>query len=160
VRRTRFLPVARAKARRQTSVVCLAATVTPGKAEELSNAVLARLAGSGPDAGTVVLALDGDIDSGCLQTVCTLHEGLQERGIRFRVVIGAQEAAQELRASAVSATVTALEVHPCLRSAVLAACAALPGPGLVNAQVRAALSTPVEHLHLARDEWDSASEVA
>ncbi|MGH3282587.1 MAG: hypothetical protein ACRDNW_26115 [Trebonia sp.] len=144
MRTTRFLPLARAKASAEASVLCMAVTVQASEAGDLSSAVLARLAESGRDTGTLVLAIDGDIDASCLQTVCALHAGLRARGIQFRLVAGAPE----LVTSAAGTTVTALEVHSSLRSAVLTACAALPGPGLVNAQVRAALSAPVEQLSL------------
>jgi hypothetical protein len=158
VRTTRFLPLSRAKARAEASVLCMAVTVQPSEAGDLRSAVLARLAESGRDTGTLVLAIDGDIDASCLQTVCALHEGLRARGIQFRLVTGTQD----LMTSASDATVSALEIHSSLRSAVLTACAALPGPGLMNAQVRAALSAPVEQLSLApgEDEWEASSEVA
>jgi hypothetical protein len=150
MRSYRFLPLSRAEA----PVLCLTATVRPGGANDLSGALLARLAESARDVGTVVLAPDGDIDTTCLQAVCALHERLRASGIQLRLVAGKQEQAQQLRASSVSETVTALPVHPSLRSAVLAACAALAGPGLVNARVRAALSAPVEQLRLGHDGWD------
>ncbi|HEY6497428.1 MAG TPA: hypothetical protein VIZ43_29470 [Trebonia sp.] len=158
MRTTRFLPLSRAPASADASVLCLAVTVQPGEASDLSGAVLAHLAVSGRGAGTLILAVDGDIDDDCLRSVCALHEGLRARGIRFRLVAETRQ----LAAPAADTTVAALPVHPSLRCAVLAACAALPGPGLVNAQVHAAMSAPVEELRLApcQDEWDASSEVA
>jgi hypothetical protein len=155
----RILSLSRAEASAAASVLCLAATVRRGSASDLPGAVLARLAESARDVGTVVLAPDGDIDTGCLAAICALHEGLRARGIQLRLVSGTPETAQQLRTSAVSTTVTALAVHPTVRSAVLTAYAALPGPGLVNAQVRAALSAPVEQLCLDQDEAKAAPDV-
>ncbi len=160
MRITRFLPLSRTEAGAAASVLCLAATVGPGTAGDLGGAVLARLAGSAGDVGTVVLAPDGDIDAACLEGMSALHEELRARGIQLYLVIGTPETAQLLRTPAAGPTVTPLAVHPSLRSAVLAACAALPGPGLVNAQIRAALSAPVERLCLAPDQAHAASAVA
>jgi hypothetical protein len=156
---TRFLPLSRTEAGAAASVLCLAATVAPETAGDLGGAVLARLAGSGCEVGTVVLVPDGDIDAAGLETMCTLHERLRARGIRLYLVIGTPETAQLLRTSTAGTTVTALAVHPSLRSAVLAACAALPGPGLVNAQIRAVLSAPVERLCPAPDQAHAAAAV-
>src|ERR1700744_3597055 len=108
MRSYRFLPLSRAEA----PVLCLTATGRPGGANDLSGALLARLAESARDVGTVVLAPDGDIDTTCLQAVCALHERLRASGIQLRLVAGKQEQAQQLRASSVSETVTALPVHP------------------------------------------------
>jgi hypothetical protein len=43
-------------------------------------------------------------------------------------------------------------IHPSLRAAVLASYAALPGPGLVTTDVRAALTEPAESLSLGPPE--------
>jgi hypothetical protein len=146
------------QARPEAAVLCLAATIWPGgRANDLSGAVLARLDESVSGVGAVVLAPDGDIDTTCLRAICVLHERLRARGIQLRLVTTTQEQAKQLLTSAVNGTVTSLAVHPSLRSAVLAACAALPGPGLVNAGVRAALSAPVEQLRLVQGAGVSGS---
>ncbi len=147
MRSPRFLPPPGA-ASPKAPVLCLAATLQPGQASDLSGAVLARLAESGYGAETVVLALDGDIDADRLKAVCSLHECLRAHGTRLRLVIEANEAAGQPQAPAASEAAAPLMIHPSLRSAVLAAYAALPGPGLVDAQVRTALSVPAERVHL------------
>ncbi|MFZ0191379.1 MAG: hypothetical protein WAL72_31050 [Streptosporangiaceae bacterium] len=43
-----------------------------------------------------------------------------------------------------------MAIHPTLRSALLATYAACLGPGVVTAQVRAALAVPAEPLQAAR----------
>ncbi|MGH3170046.1 MAG: hypothetical protein ACRDN0_29705, partial [Trebonia sp.] len=152
-RRKRFLSLSREETGPAASVLCLVATLRPGMASHLCGAVLARLAESADDVGTVVLAPEGDIDTGCLASMCVLHESLHARGIQLRLVIGTQEMTEKFRASAVTVTAAtatpAPAVHPSLRAAMLAAFAALPGPGLVNSRVRASLAPPVEELCLA-----------
>jgi hypothetical protein len=134
--------------------LCLAATVGPRQFGDLASAVLARTAaGPGPQAGTVVLVLvlDGDIDAGWPEALGLLGQRLSALGTCLRLVITPQGAARQLRGEASAS----LAIHPNLRSAMLAAYAARLGPGLVTAQVRAALSAPAEPLRLRPREPDA-----
>ena len=71
-----FLAQSRAEGTSEASVLCLAATAEPGRADDLASAVLARAATSGVPGGTVVLALDGTVDADYLGALYSLQERL------------------------------------------------------------------------------------
>jgi len=148
VRKPQFRARSRAEGIPEAFVLCLAATVGPGQADDVASTVLARAAECAAErrarAGTVVLALDGAVDADCLEALCCLQEGLRTLGMCLRLAIGPGEPGRQPRTVAGNA----LAVHPTLRSALLATYAARLGPGLVTAQVRAALSAPAEPLQI------------
>jgi hypothetical protein len=146
VRKPLFLVQSRAEGTSEASVLCLAATAEPSRADDVTSAVLARAATSGAPGGTVVLALDGTVDADCLEALCSLQERLHALGMCLRLAVGPDEPRRQLRKEAVSRPVTSLAIHPTLRSALLATYAAYLGPGVVTAQVRAALAVPAEPL--------------
>lgn len=141
-----FLAQSRAEGTSEASVLCLAATAEVGRADEVTSAVLARAATSGVPGGTVVLALDGAVDADCLEALCSLQERLRALGMCLRLAVGPDEPRRQLRKEGASRPVTSLAIHPTLRSALLATYAACLGPGVVTAQVRAALAVPAEPL--------------
>ena len=141
-----FLARSRAEGTSEASVLCLAATAEPGRADDVTSAVLARAATSAVPGGTVVLALDGAVDADCLGPLCSLQERLRVLGMCLRLAVGPDEPRRQLRKEAASRPVTSLAIHPTLRSALLATYAACLGPGVVTAQVRAALAVPAEPL--------------
>lgn len=128
--------------------MCLTATVEPGQAGDLASAVLARAAEVAARPESVVLALDGAVDTRYLEELCSLQEKLRAFGTCLRLVIVPHGPRQQLREKAANTPKTPLAIYPSLRSAVLAAYAARLGPGLVTAQVRVALSASAEPLHL------------
>jgi hypothetical protein len=144
VRNPLFPPLSREESVSQASVLCLAATVEPGQAGDVTSTVLARVTSAGERGSTVVLALDGAVDADCLQALCSLQERLRALGVCLRLAIRPEQS----RNQAPSRSVTSLTIHPTLRSALLAAYAARLGPGVVTAQVRAALSVPPEPLQV------------
>ena len=148
MRKPLFLVQSRAEGTSEASVLCLAATAEPGRADDVTSAVLAR-ATSGVPGGTVVLALDGAVDADCLEALCSLQERLHALGMCLRLAVGPDEPRRQLRKEAASRPVTSLAIHPTLRSALLATYAAYLGPGVVTAQVRAALAVPAEPLQAA-----------
>lgn len=148
MRKPLFLVQSRAEGTSEASVLCLAATAEPGRADDVTSAVLAR-ATSGVPGGTVVLALDGAVDADCLEALCSLQERLHALGMCLRLAVGPDEPRRQLRKEAASRPVTSLAIHPTLRSALLATYAACLGPGVVTAQVRAALAVPAELLQAA-----------
>ena len=152
VRKPQFLALSRTEGAPEGFVLCLAATVEPGQADDLTSTVLARAAECRAWGGTVVLALDGAVDAGCLEALCCLQEGLRTLGMCLRLAISPEEPRRQLRRVAGSLPVTSLAIHPTLRSALLATYATRLGPGLVTAQVRAALSAPAEPLQV-RDRF-------
>jgi len=147
VHRPRFLAPPSAGASPEAVMLRLTATVEPGQAGDLASTVLARAARPGAGASTIVLVLDGTVDSDCLEALALLQDRLRALGTCLRLVIGPRGSGQP-REPAASTSVTSLAIHPSLRSAVLAVFAARLGPGLVTAQVRAALSAPAEPLHV------------
>jgi hypothetical protein len=127
-------------------VSCLAATARPDGAPVLAGSVLAHIGQSRQRIGTVILVLiaSADLHPGYAEALCSLRSALRSRGTGLRLVIASREARQELRESERAPSTDALPVHSCLREAVLATYAALPGPGLVTSAVRAALAAPAE----------------
>ena len=144
-----FLARSRAEGTSEASVLCLAATAEPGRADDVTSAVLARAGTLGVRGGTVVLALDGAIEPDCLEALCSLQERLRSLGMCLRLAVGPDEPRRQLRKEAASRPVTPLAIHPTLRSALLASYAACLGPGVVTARVRAALAVPAEPLQAA-----------
>ena len=148
MRKPLFLAPSRPEGTSEAVVLCLAVTVRPSQTDDTTSTVLARAAESGARAGTVVLVLDGAVDIGCLEALCSLQERLRARGMGLRLAIRPAEPLRQLRRETASTSVTSLAIHPTLRSALLAAYAARPGPGLVTAQVRSALSVSAEPLQV------------
>jgi MFS superfamily sulfate permease-like transporter len=128
---------------RRVPVLCLACTLTDGRADGLAEAVLARLAMLPGKAGTVVLDLGSAAgpDSPARQELCALRAALQRRGTDLRLVLTSRQARAALAAAAEDRIGPDM-VHDCARAAMLAAYALVPGPGLVDAGVRAALAVP------------------
>jgi hypothetical protein len=148
VRKPLFLAPSRTEGTPEAVVLCLAVTVGPSQSDDTTSTVLAYAAESGARAGTVILALDGAVDVGCLEALCSLQERLRVRGMGLRLAIRPEEPLRHVRKGTASPPVTSLAIHPTLRSALLATYAARPGPGLVTAQVRAALSVSAEPLQV------------
>lgn len=149
MRKSLFLAQSRTEDTSEASVLCLAATAEPGRADDVTSAVLARAATAEVLGGTVVLALDGAVDTDCLEALCSLQERLHALGMCLRLAVGPDEPRRRLRKEVASRPVTSLAIHPTLRSALLATYAADLGPGVVTAPVRAALAVPAEPLQAA-----------
>ena len=127
-------------------VLRLACTLTGDRAGGLTEAVLARLAGPGQRAGTVVLELDGaGLDDDARAALCALRAVLRRGGTDLRLVVTSR-AARDGLAAAAEHRIGPEWVHDCARAAMLAAFAKVPGPGLVDAAVRAALAAPPDTL--------------
>jgi MFS superfamily sulfate permease-like transporter len=124
-------------------VLCLASTLTEGWADGLAEAVLARLALPPGKVGTVVLDLGSwaGLDPPARQELCALRAALRRRGTDLRLVLTSRQARDALAAAA-EHRIGPDMVHDCARAAMLAAYALVPGPGLVDAGVRAALAVP------------------
>ena len=154
MRRPLFLALSREARAPEALVLCLTASVEPGQTDELTGIVLARAAEGGVRGGTVVLALDDAVDADCLAALYSLQERLRELGMCLRLAIRPEER-HHLRKDATSR----LSIYHTLRSAVLATYAACLGPGLVTAQVRAALSVPAEPLRVRACIYDEERHV-
>jgi MFS superfamily sulfate permease-like transporter len=140
-------------ARRHVPVLGLTSTLQPGDAGLLTDSVLARVRGGGFQVGTVVLDLTtaDDIDADGCTALHALHDGLRSIGTQLRVVAHAT-VRNRLREAGLTQRLGPEAIHPSLRAAVLASYAALPGPGLVTTDVRAALTEPAESLSLGPPE--------
>jgi MFS superfamily sulfate permease-like transporter len=116
------------------------------RADGLEEAVLARLAGLRA-VGTVVLDLGSGagLDDGSRQALCELREVLLRHGTGLRLVVTSREAREGL-AAATEHPIGRDAVHDCARSAMLAAFAQAPEPGLVGAVMRDALAAPPDTL--------------
>jgi hypothetical protein len=125
-------------------------TVAPAadQAREVAGTVMARVASCGGEVGAVILTLEGNPHPSSMpcEELCALGRRLQQSRIRLYLVISARDARQNIERYRPEDMESPLAVHPTLRSAVLASYAALPGPGLVTAAIRAALITPAEPL--------------
>jgi hypothetical protein len=132
-------------------VLRLAATVAPGRAGEVALAVADRAA----QAGAAVIVLDlgqsSDLGAGERSELCALRDTLRAGGRRLRLVAAAREARRELAGQGPQEP---LDVHPTLRSAVLATYAELPGPGLVVGSIKAELEVPAEPLDVPAEPLD------
>jgi hypothetical protein len=138
----RTAPVSPARPRSPLPVLRLTCTLTGDQVDGLVPAVLARLAGF-RRVGTVVLELDraAVLDCRARQALCGLRALLDRRGTDLRLVITSRQTRDDLAAAA-EHRIGPDVVHDSPRAAMLAAYALLPGPGLVDAGMRAALAAP------------------
>jgi hypothetical protein len=139
---------------RHVPVLGLTSALQPGEAGLLTDSVLARVLGGGCQVGTVVLDLTtaDDIDADGCTALHALHDSLRSIGTQLRLV--AHGAVRDrLREAGLTQRLGPGAIHPSLRAAVLASYAALPGPGLVTTDVRAALMEPGESLRLGPPEY-------
>jgi MFS superfamily sulfate permease-like transporter len=129
-------------------ILCLGLSISPGTgpADRLADSIFDRVLGSARPVGTVILDLcaDADIDADSRAALLSLHHRLASMGTRLRIVTACRQLADGLREASLPRYLGPDAIHDSVRSAVLATYAALPGPGLVTAQVRAALVIPVE----------------
>lgn len=150
---------ARPGAIRRIPVMRLAGTFEPG----LTGALVARVTRPGQRVGTVVADLgDGaGIDGEAGRELRSLQDMLRSRGTSLRLAVTSDAVRRALTAGAAH-RIGPLTVHQTPRAAVLAACAELPGPGFVNAYVRAALAGPAETLvppaHAGRGDGPRSAE--
>jgi hypothetical protein len=160
-------PAAPARARARATpgagppaIPCLGLSISlaTGQTQRLADSVVDRVLSCGSPVGTVVLDVGSasGIDAGSHAALLSLQDRLRSLGTQLRIAAASHQLAVCLsevdRLSEVGRIggagppqlLSPDAIHDSFRSAVLAAYAALPGPGLVTAQVRAALDTPVE----------------
>jgi len=129
-------------------ILCLGLSISlkTGQIRRLADTICERVLGSVRPVGTVILDLraGADIDGDSRAALLSLHHRLASMGTRLRIAAGCRQLAARLREDDLPRHLGADAIHDSVRSAVLATYAALPGPGLVTAQVRAALDIPVE----------------
>jgi MFS superfamily sulfate permease-like transporter len=129
-------------------ILCLGLSISlkTGQIHRLADTICDRVLGSARAVGTVILDLraDAGIDADSRAALLSLHRRLASMGTRLRIAAACRQLAAHLREDDLQRHLGADAIHDSVRSAVLATYASLPGPGLVTAQVRAALDTPVE----------------
>jgi MFS superfamily sulfate permease-like transporter len=131
-----------------TTIPCLGLSISlaTGQTQRLADSIVDRVLSCAGPVGTVVLDVRtaSDIDAGSRAALLALHGRLGSLGTQLRIATASHQLAVRLRQVGLPEQLSPDAIHDSFRSAVLAAYAALPGPGLVTAQVRAALDTPVE----------------
>jgi MFS superfamily sulfate permease-like transporter len=129
-------------------ILCLGLSISleTGPIHRLADTICDRVLGSARPVGTVILDLraGADIDADSRAALLSLHRRLASMGTRLRIATACRQLAARLREDDLPRHLGADAIHDSVRSAVLATYAALPGPGLVTAHVRAALDIPVE----------------
>jgi hypothetical protein len=125
----------------------LSCSLAPGRAWPAASAALARVLGSPPPPRVVILELTvAELDSDAGAALGWLRDRLRRAGSRLWLAAASGPAGQQLQQAGAAEWLGPDAVHRSLRAAVLAVYAALPGPGLVTADMRAALTTPAEPL--------------
>jgi hypothetical protein len=141
--------IARATPGAGTSTIpCLGLSISlaTGQTQRLADRIFDRVLSCAGPVGTVVLDVRtaSDIDADSRAALLALHGRLGSLGTQLRIATASHQLAVRLRQVGLPEQLSPDAIHDSFRSAVLAAYAALPGPGLVTAQVRAALDTPLE----------------
>lgn len=125
----------------------LSCSLAPGRAWPAASAALARVLGSPLPPRVVILELTAaELDSDAGAALGWLRDRLRRAGSRLWLAAASAPARQQLQQAGAAEWLGPDAVHRSLRAAVLAVYAALPGPGLVTADLRAALTTPAEPL--------------
>lgn len=124
-----------------------ACPLAPGLGWAAAQALSERAALCGP-ARTVILDLAGSTGVG--EDDCAalgwLHERLHGHGSRLWLAAAPRAVSEQFDENGLTGMLGAAAIHPSRRAAVLAAFAALPGPGLVTSPVREALTAEPEPL--------------
>jgi anti-anti-sigma regulatory factor len=134
-------------------IVCLRPTgqLCAGTAAALVDAVCARLRAAMPPACAVVIDLVATpaVDDSARAALLSLCGLLSQSHARLRLVVPGTQARAALSSDGTAAAIGLDALHTSVRTALLAAHAELPGPGLVTPAVRSLLTQPPELLLLA-----------
>jgi len=144
---------ARAAARPpRVQLTCLAVTCSldGGQAGRLADAIVHRVVHSSCPVGTVVLDLGPvtTVDAEACAAILSVHHRLTAIGTRLRLAASAGGLRSGLADAGITQQLGRDAIHPSVRSAMLAAYAGLPGPGLVIGQIKSALDTEAEFIIL------------
>lgn len=133
-------------------IMCLrlAGELRGDTADALLDAVGARVRAAVPPACEVVLDLSGTsaIDDDAREALRSLCGLLVDSHARLRIVLPEAEARAALSNDDTTGSLGPDALHPNVRTAILAAHAALPGPALITPAMRTLLSQPPESLPL------------
>jgi hypothetical protein len=136
----------------RVQLACLAMTssLEGCQSSRLADAIVRRVLHCGCPVGTVVLDLGAvtSLDEEACAAILSVHQRLTAIGTRLRLAASAHGLLGCLADAGITQQLGRDAVHPSFRSAVLATYAALPGPGLVLGQIKAALETEAEFISL------------
>jgi hypothetical protein len=136
----------------RVQLTCLAVTssLEGCQGSRLADAIVRRVLHCGCPVGTVVLDLGAvtSLDEEACAAILSVHQRLTAIGTRLRLAASARGLLGCLADAGITQQLGRDAVSPSFRSAVLATYAALPGPGLVLGQIKAALETEAEFISL------------
>lgn len=138
------------QARAQLACLAVTSSLEGCQGSRLADAIVRRVLHCGCPVGTVVLDLGPvtSLDEEACAAILSVHQRLTAIGTRLRLAASARGLADCLTDAGITQQLGREAIHPSFRSAVLATYAALPGPGLVVGQIKAALETEAEVISL------------
>ena len=140
----------RARARIQIPYLGMTASLEDCRGGGLADAVLRRVLRCGCPVGTVVLDLGvaATLEPDTCAAILLMHQRLTAIGTRLRLAASTRGLVNCLADAGVVQQLGRDTIHASFRSAVLAAYAAQPGPGLATGRIRTELETQAEIIEL------------
>jgi hypothetical protein len=140
----------RAAARIQIPYLGVTTSLEDCRGSGLADAVMRRVLGCGCPVGTVVLDLGAaaTVEPDACAAILLVHQRLTAIGTRLRLAASTRGLADCLADAGVVQQLGRDTIHPSFRSAVLAAYAAQPGPGLAVGRIRTELEMQAELIEL------------
>ena len=141
---------ARARARAQIPYLGMTTTLEGCRGSGLADAVLHRVLRCGSPVGTVVLDLGvaATLEPETCAAILLVHQRLTAIGTRLRLAASTRGLVDCLAEAGVVQQLGRDTIHGSFRSAVLAAYAAQPGPGLAMGRIRTELEMQAETIDL------------
>ena len=141
---------ARARARTQIPYLGMTTSLEGCRGSGLADAVLRRVLLCGCPVGTVVLDLGvtATLEPEACAAILLVHQRLTAIGTRLRLAASTRGLADCLTEAGVVQQLGPDTIHGSFRSAVLAAYAAQPGPGLAVGRIRTELEMQAETIDL------------
>ena len=143
---------ARARARTQIPYLGMTTSLEGCRGSGLADAVLRRVLLCGCPVGTVVLDLGvtATLEPEACAAILLVHQRLTAIGTRLRLAASTRGLADRLTEAGVVQQLGRDTIHGSFHSAVLAAYAAQPGPGLAVGRIRTELEMQAETIDLAQ----------
>lgn len=140
----------RARARAQIPYLGMTTSLEDCRGSGLADAVLRRVLLCGCPVGTVVLDLGvaATLEPDACAAILLVHQRLTAIGTRLRLAASTRGLADCLRDAGVVQQLGRDTIHASFHSAVLAAYAAQPGPGLAMGRIRTELEMQAETIDL------------
>jgi hypothetical protein len=140
----------RARARTQIAYLGVTTSLEGCRGSGLADAVLRRVLLCGCPVGTVVLDLGvtATLEPDACAAILLVHQRLTAIGTRLRLAAGTRGLVSCLADAGVIQQLGQDTIHPSFHTAVLAAYAAQPGPGLAVGRIRTELEMQAETIDL------------